>query len=220
MLPVLFLVAWQGTPSSGSALFFFETNELGFKPEFLGRLSLISSISSLAGIVAYDQYLKKIPLKVLFKWVCITGVVLGMTPLILVTHLNRAIGLPDTWFAIGDDVILTVLGQIGFMPVLVLGASLCPPGIEATLYAALMSVNNLSGGLGQFLGGIATKLAGVTETDYSNLPLLIALTNLSGLVALPLLGLLPEQVKVPKILQTQVPCRLNILIPATRHSSR
>lgn len=108
LLPVLFLVAWQGTPSSGSALFFFETNELGFKPEFLGRLSLISSISSLAGIVAYDQYLKKIPLKVLFKWVCISGVVLGMTPLILVTHLNRAIGLPDTWFAIGDDVILTV----------------------------------------------------------------------------------------------------------------
>jgi len=31
---------------------------------------------------------------------------------VLVLHLNRAVGLPDTWFALGDDVILTVLGQV------------------------------------------------------------------------------------------------------------
>jgi len=37
-----------------------------------------------------------------------------------VTHANRALGLPDEIFAMGDDLVLTVLGQIGFMPVLVL----------------------------------------------------------------------------------------------------
>ncbi len=57
------------------------------------------------------------------------GAVLGMTPVLLVTHANRALGLPDEVFAIGDDLILTVLGQIAFMPVLVLAANICPPGV-------------------------------------------------------------------------------------------
>lgn len=51
LLPAAFLVLWQSTPSSGSALFFFETNELGFKPEFLGQLSLVSSLASLVGMI-------------------------------------------------------------------------------------------------------------------------------------------------------------------------
>lgn len=193
LLPVIFLVLWQSTPTSGSALFYFETNELQFQPEFLGRLSLVSSLASLAGVVIYDQKLKKIPLRTLFKWTCLSGVVLGMSPLILVSHVNRQFGLPDTLFALGDDVILTVLGQIAFMPVLVLGANICPPGVEASLYAALMSVNNLSGGLGNIMGGLATKTLGVTESNFDNLPLLIVLTNLSGLLPLPFLFLLPKQ---------------------------
>jgi len=193
LLPVMFLVLWQSTPTSGSALFYFETNELGFKPEFLGRLSFISAFASLGGVVLYDQYLKRIPLRTLFKWVCITGVVLGMTPVILVTHANRALGLPDEIFAMGDDLVLTVLGQIGFMPVLVLAANICPPGVEASLYAALMSVNNLSGGLGSLFGGFATQWFGVTESDFTNLPLLLVVTNLAGLLPLPFLFLLPEQ---------------------------
>jgi len=194
LLPVTFLVLWQSTPTSGSALFFFETNELGFTPEFLGRLSLVSSLSSLLGIIIYDQKLKRVPLRVLFKWICLIAVVLGMSPLLLVTHANRLLGLPDQLFAIGDDVILTVLGQIAFMPVLVLGANICPPGVEASLYAALMSVNNLSGSLGSVLGGLMTKALHVTEKDFSNLPLLIVITNLSGLLPLPFLNLLPKQV--------------------------
>ncbi len=66
-------------------------------------------------------------------------------------------------------------------------------GVEASLYAALMSVNNLSGGLGGILGGFATKMAGVTESDFTNLPLLVVGTNLSGLLPLPFLFLLPKQ---------------------------
>jgi hypothetical protein len=53
---------------------------------------------------------------------------LGLTQLILVGHYNKAVGVPDEWFAFGDSVILTVLGQLAFMPTLVLAARLCPPG--------------------------------------------------------------------------------------------
>ena len=51
------------------------------------------------------------------------------------THLNRDLGIPDTLFTFGDDLVLTVFGQLAFMPLLVLAASLCPPGVEGTLVA-------------------------------------------------------------------------------------
>ena len=191
--PLIFLILWQATPSAGSALFYFEVNNLGFQPEFLGRLGLVSSLSSLVGIMIYNQKLKSIPLRTIFKWTCITGAILGMTPLMLVTHFNRQIGLSDKWFAIGDDIILTVLGQIAFMPILVLAAKLCPSGVEAMLYAALMSVNNLSGAMSGLLGGVLTRFMGITEHNFDNLSQLIILCNLSGLLPLAFLKLLPDE---------------------------
>ena len=191
--PLIFLILWQATPSAGSALFYFEVNNLGFQPEFLGRLGLVSSLSSLVGIMIYNQKLKSIPLRTIFKWTCISGAILGMTPLMLVTHFNRQVGLSDKWFAIGDDIILTVLGQIAFMPILVLAAKLCPSGVEAMLYAALMSVNNLSGAMSGLLGGILTRFMGITEHNFDNLSQLIILCNLSGLLPLAFLKLLPDE---------------------------
>lgn len=38
--------------------------------------------------------------------------------------------------------VLAVLGNLSFMPVLVLAARICPPGVEATLFATLMSIIN------------------------------------------------------------------------------
>ena len=38
----------------------------------------------------------------------------------------RALGLSNELFVLGDSVVLTVLGQVAFMPVLVLAARLCP----------------------------------------------------------------------------------------------
>jgi hypothetical protein len=114
-----------------------------------------------------------------------------MTMLILVTHANRSLGIDDRWFSLGDSLILTVMGQIAYMPVLVLAARLCPPGVEATLFALLMSVTNLAGLLSHELGAVLTYWLGVTETNFENLWQLVVITNLSTLLPLPLIGWLP-----------------------------
>jgi hypothetical protein len=79
------------------------------------------------------------------------------------------------------------------MPVLVLAARLCPEGIEATLFALLMSVMNVAGLCSYQLGAGLTHFLGVTDVDFTNLWLLVLITNLSNLIPLPLLGWLPEQ---------------------------
>jgi folate/biopterin transporter len=192
-MPTAFLFLWQATPTAESAFFFFTTNELGFTPEFLGRVRLVTSVSSLVGIWLFQRFFRVVPFRTIFAWTMVLSTVLGMTMLLLVTHTNRVIGIDDHWFSIGDSLILTVMGQIAYMPVLVLAARLCPPGVEATLFALLMSVTNLAALLSYEFGAVLMHWLGVTETNFQYLWLLVVITNLSTLLPLPLLGWLPDQ---------------------------
>ncbi|CAL9104651.1 unnamed protein product [Musa textilis] len=192
LYPTLFLFLWQATPQSDSAMFFFVTNKLGFTPEFLGRVKLVTSVASLVGVALYNSYLKNVPLRKIFLMTTIFGSALGMTQVFLVTGLNRQFGISDEWFSIGDSLIITVLSQASFMPVLVLAARLCPSGVEATLFATLMSISNAGGVTGGLLGAGFTQLLGVTKDNFENLALLIVICNLSSMLPLPLLRLLPE----------------------------
>ncbi len=191
-LPIAFLFCWQATPTADSAFFFFSTNELGFEPEFLGRIRLVTSFASLIGIFLFQRYLKTVPFRKILGWNTVIAAALGMTTLLLVTHANRALGIDDHWFSLGDSLILSVVGQITWMPVLVLSARLCPEGVEATLFALLMSIWNLSGLLSHELGALLTAWLGVTENNFDRLWLLVTITNLSTLLPLPFLGWLPS----------------------------
>jgi len=191
-LPTAFIFLWQSTPNGEAAFFFFLTNELDFQPEFLGRVRLVTSIATLLGIWLYQSYFKEIPFRVILGWTSALSAIIGLSALLLVTHANRAIGISDHWFSLGDSLILTVTGQIAFMPILVLSARLCPVGVEATLFALLMSVLNLSGFLSNELGALLTHILGVTQSNFDNLWLLLLITNLSNLLPLPFLGWLPS----------------------------
>ena len=190
-LPTTFLFIWQATPSADSAFFFFTTNELGFNPEFLGRVRLVTSFASLVGVWLFQRFLKAVPFRVIFGWSTVFSAVLGMTMLLLVTHTNRALGIDDRWFSLGDSLVLTVMGQIAYMPVLVLAARLCPPGVEATLFALLMSVTNLAGILSYQLGAVLMRWLQITETNFESLWLLVVIANVSTLLPLPFLNWLP-----------------------------
>jgi folate/biopterin transporter len=191
-LPTLFLFIWQATPTAESAFFFFTTNELGFQPEFLGRVRLVTSIAAILGVWLFQRFLKGIPFRTIFAWSTVMSAVLGMTMLVLVTHANRALGIDDHWFSLGDSLVLTVMGQIAFMPVLVLAARLCPSGVEATLFALLMSVTNLAHLISYEFGAVLMQAMGITETNFDLLWLLVLITNLSTLLPLPFINWLPD----------------------------
>lgn len=58
---------------------FFSTNKLGFTPEFLGRVRLVTSVASLLGIGVYNNFFKEVPLRKIFLVTTILGSALGMT---------------------------------------------------------------------------------------------------------------------------------------------
>jgi BT1 family len=63
--------------------------------------------------------------------------------------------------------------------VLVLAARLCPKGIEATLFALLMSVSNLANILSHESGALAMQVLGIKEAQFDTLWILVVLSNLS-----------------------------------------
>ena len=112
--------------------------------------------------------------------------------LLLITHANRELGIPDGAFVFGDDVALAILGQIAFLPTLVLAARICPPGVEAVLFATLMSIFNGASAVGTEVGAALTKVLGVTESNFDNLALLTVICNLSSLYPLLFIGWLDD----------------------------
>ena len=198
-LPAAFLFCWQATPSADTAFFYFTTNELKFNPEFLGTIRFFASWAGLFGVWLFQRFFRGVPTRKIFFWTTIISTLLGLTSLLLVTHANRSLGIDDRWFSLGDSLILTIAGRIAFMPVLILAARLCPEGIEATLFALLMSVINISALCSFQLGAGLTYLLGVTESNFDNLWLLVLIANLTSLLPLPLLKWLPDEKDVSKV---------------------
>lgn len=198
LLPTIFVFLWQATPSADSAMFYFQTNQLGFTPEFLGRVRLVSSMAQLGGVALYNSVLKKVPLRTMLWWAMLLGTALGSSQLVLVSGLNKVWGLDDKLFVLGDSVLLTVLGQVSFMPILVLAARLCPPGVEATLFATLMSILNSGAFVGGALGAGLTSMYGVTSDNFDKLLPLVGTCVALTMAPAPFLFLLPPELDKEK----------------------
>ncbi len=195
LLPTLFICFWQSTPNTESAFFYFITNELEFKAELLGRIRLATSIAALLGIFIYQKLLINISFRKILKYSIITSSILGMSMLLLATHINRKLGINDYWFTLGDSIIEAVIGKIAFIPVLTLSAKICPKGIEATLFALLMSLINFSSILSNELGAFLTYILGITEINFDKFWILIIVANLSTLVPLFIINWLPHKIE-------------------------
>jgi folate/biopterin transporter len=192
LYPLIFLMLMNAMPKIATTMFFFEVNKLGFQPEFFGKLALFSSVSSLFGILLYNLKFKSIQLRTILKWTCILSVVIGIFTLILVTRVNKLMGIPDTLFVILDDIILSIFYKITILPILVIATQLCPPGLEGMLFATIISANNLSNIIGKLLGGLLTKQFGITNDNFTNIPFFIILANLFGLIPLFFLKFIPK----------------------------
>lgn len=198
LLATLFMFIWRATPGTGGALNYYEIDVLGFTPEFFGRLSLIGSVMGIIGIVIFRKSLLRMSLRKLFFWVMMSSVILSLPTIGLVYEWYKPLGISPQLFAMADTFISGPLSEIGFLPLLVLAARLCPAGIEATMFALLASVMNIGLAVSDMGGALLVQIFHVnqaTETipaDYGNLHIVLWIAILSSLIPWPLLRFLPE----------------------------
>ena len=194
----LFLFVWRATPSSGGALNYYVIDELGFTPEFFGRLVMISRIMGIVGIVIFRKFLLSIPLKKLLIAIVFLSVILSLPSIGLVYGWYEYLGMSPQLFAMADEFISAPLTEIGFIPLMVLIARVCPKGIEATMFALLASVANLALAVSDMGGAwlVATfDVHQATDTlaaNYEHLDKVLWIAILSSFLPLPLIRFLPD----------------------------
>ena len=194
----LFLFIWRSTPSSGGALNYFVIDELHFTPEFFGRLVVISRVMGIVGVLVFRKWLLSIPLKKLLVGIIFASVILSMPALGLVYGWYELLGVSPQFFAIADELVSAPLSEIGFLPLLVLVARVCPKGIEATMFAILASIMNIGLAISDMGGALLVSIFDVHQAtdilaaNYANLDKVLWIAILSSLLPLPLIKFLPE----------------------------
>ncbi|MSR68018.1 folate/biopterin family MFS transporter [Candidatus Peribacteria bacterium] len=218
---ILFLFLWRSTPTSGGAFSYFLIDELKFTPEFFGTLSLVSNLTAILGIVIFRKFLLSLPLRTLFLWIVILSIVLSLPTLGLVYGWYKIIGISPQFFAIADTAIGGALQEIGFLPLLVLAARLCPKGMEATMFALLASIMNIGLGVSDLGGAWLTTIFHVhgatqaMQSDYANLDIVMWIAILSSALPLPFLRFLPETRDASEVTNDYSPSALTGGINAT-----
>lgn len=159
---------------------------------FIGFMFAIGSVGSLVGVILYQNILKDRPFRSLLFSSQLLLSLSGMLDLILVLRLNLKMGIPDYYFAVIDEGVSKMINRVKWMPLLVLCSKLCPPGIEGTFYALLMSIDNIGGLTGSWVGGLLLHLLRITRTEFKNLWVAIMIRNVMRLLPLALLFLVPS----------------------------
>lgn len=167
-------------------------NAIFILQETVGYLFSIGSIGSLLGAILYQHSLKDHPFRALLLWTQLIFGVSGMLDLILVLRINLKFGIPDQFFAVIDECVSQMIGRLKWMPLLVLSSKLCPPGIEGTFFALLMSIDNVGLLSSSWGGGLLLHMLGITRTRFDNLWLAILIRNLLRVSPLCLLFLVPS----------------------------
>lgn len=188
--PAIFIFLICVTPSCGGAMTFFYQRELGFTPDEFGMLDTMGFLVQIFGTYVYKRFLRRVSFIKIFACALFISFLLENTLLLLVLHVNRDLGIPDFVFAFAERVVLTLVSQFVTMPMVVLGAQICPVGVEGTLYALLMSITNFGGVISSEWGSLFTNMFGVTSTNFTNLWKLLLLCNMMDLVPIVSLGLL------------------------------
>jgi Na+/melibiose symporter-like transporter len=137
-----FIFFFWFSPSFGPAFLYYQTDTLKFSQQFIGRLAALGSASGVVGALLYAPLSRRVPLKHIMHLSIALGVVTTLGYL-----LYR-----DTISALIITIAFGALSMVINLAFLDLAARACPPRVEATFFAALMSVYNLGVQLSENVG--------------------------------------------------------------------
>lgn len=164
----LFIFLYKYSPSFGTPLLFIQRDTFKWGKMWIGTLGTVSTVCGIIGSLLYYRFSQKINIK---KWLYFS-VFLGA-----LTTLSYLYYTPLT--AVAYDVVYSFLGMFIFLMVMDFMARHSVKGLEATSFALLCSINNLSGAAG--------NLSGAFLLPHIGLKWLIALSALTSFLCLPLI---------------------------------
>ena len=98
------------------------------------------------------------------------GFVCSILQLVMIYRINIRFGIPDIFFAIGDEAVFVLMDRVHSMPIRIIYITLISDGLsngcEASTFALLSSVHSLGSVFSVAIGGILTKLFDVSNASF------------------------------------------------------
>jgi Na+/melibiose symporter-like transporter len=161
-------------------------------------MSFASSLTAIIAVYLYKQYFKHVS----FKKVLVVGSILytifSFSAYALVTRINLTFKISDYIVSLFSSSTTNLLAELVMMPILSLACILCPKNLEATVYSVFMSAINLGAIFSYLEASFLTNYLDITSTKFKNLPKLIAIANITGLMPLVFLFFVNEKYWEPE----------------------
>jgi len=160
--------------------------------------NVVSSLAGALGAALFQRFFRSSNFRTVFYITTILRIISSGFDVMLVTRWNLEIGIPDHYaYMFGDAIIYQMSYVLDFMPAVMLIASLCPHGLESTMYALLAGFSNFGTVVASSIGSVLTDAFGIVtgddHCDFTNLAPLIVLAH----GVLPLLSLALAAVLLP-----------------------
>ncbi|GMN51552.1 hypothetical protein TIFTF001_020709 [Ficus carica] len=188
-----FFLAHVVVPNLSTVMFYYQTEVLNLEASFLGTTRVVGWLGLMVGTFTYNQYLKTMKLRRILVWAQIGLALLTALDVVLVSRLNVAFGISDKIMVLCGSALSDAINQFKFMPFLILSGQLCPPGIEGTLFALFMSINNLGSTMGSFMGASLASILSISSGSFDNLLSGIAIQVFCTLIPIAFLFLIPKE---------------------------
>ena len=151
-----FIFFFWFSPSFGPAFLYYQTDTLKFSQRFIGRLAALGAVSQVVGAVFYAPLSRRMRLKHIMHISIALGVVSTLAYL----------AYRDATSAVVITVVFGAVNMIMNLAFLDLAAKACPARVEATFFAALMSVYNLGSQLSENVGARLYDMVGYERLVY------------------------------------------------------
>lgn len=143
-----------------AATFFFYTDPIEAYPQgphfsrefYVSVMGAVGILLALIGVVTYDVFMIRWSYRKVFLVTGVFYIVTLLPNILLYRRLNVSLGIPDTVFVLGADVLQTIVGVWNTMPYGILMLSLCQHGMEASTYAILAGTSNLCSAFSAYQG--------------------------------------------------------------------
>jgi len=138
-----FIFLFMFSPSFGPGFLYYQTDRLGFSQQFIGTLGALQALGSVLGAVTYAPLSRQWPLRRRIN------ATIGLSALALLAYLLYR----GPWSAAVIDVAYGWVYMVTALAFLELAAKACPPHVEGTFFALLMSVYNAGTQGSHWVGG-------------------------------------------------------------------
>lgn len=186
----LFLFLITVTPGYGTVFSYYLEEELQFTAYDFTVMSVTGYMASIAGTAIYKKYLTKVAFRPLFVGTLIVAWTLKWSHMLLIKRIN--FGISNTIIATADSIVLTLVGRCILLPMVVLGARVCPDGVEGSLYATLMSITNFGNVVDSEWGAALAGAVGVERGNFQHLWILVVICQCIDIVSLCAVPLIPK----------------------------